>query len=284
MSVISKIKNAIFMLRNDPTSFCSRGIFEINSILSRRKAIKKKINGVLFEFDLSYAPVIRNMLLGKYEIKVRNVMQKILHPGDTFIDVGANIGYFTAIAAGLVGESGEVHSFEPVPKYFQKLKKLSELNPNYKIRVNNYALGEIEGTSLMDVSATADIGLNTMVVGLMKSENREVSIEIPVKRLDVYIKEYQLKSIALIKIDVEGFEFFVLKGLRNFFMNTAVLPYIICEITPTAYSLLGSKLSDLFSYMQQHNYYPFDLTTDRVLDYSYVKQQGLINVLFKHII
>lgn len=285
MSVISKIRNAIFMLINSPTSFCSRVIFETRSILSLPpQCVKKRINGILFEFDLGYTPATRNMFLGKYEIKERALMKKILHRGDTFIDVGASIGYLSAIGAGLVGQSGEVHCFEPVPESYQRLQELAVLNPDYTIITNPCALGEEEGTGQIDISIVTDIGLNTLVSGLMKPETRQQSIAVPVRRLDNYIKEHKLNNIALVKIDVEGFEFSVLKGLRDFFVRSHFLPSIICEITPSAYPLLDYQLSDLFDYMQDFSYYPFSLdNTDKKLDYSHIKNKPLINVLFKHI-
>jgi len=102
---------------------------------------KRRLKGVAFEFDFSLSPFLKAMYFDWYECDVINFMKSTLKPGDTFIDIGANIGYITAIGASLVGKTGEVHSFEPAPPYFQRLKKLSKMNPDYKIIINQCALG-----------------------------------------------------------------------------------------------------------------------------------------------
>lgn len=87
-----------------------------------------------------------------YEPETTFLMRRILREGDIFIDVGANIGYFTAIGAALVGKTGEVHSFEPAPFIFSYLKKLALKNPNYKIVPNQCAAGDKIGTFKMSYS------------------------------------------------------------------------------------------------------------------------------------
>ena len=64
--------------------------------------------------------MVRYMYTGSYEIETYLALKKFLKPGDTFIDIGGNIGYITALAAGIVGKTGEVHAFEPIKKYFSE--------------------------------------------------------------------------------------------------------------------------------------------------------------------
>jgi len=81
--------------------------------------------GVSYEFDFSDTalldsfqhsqPAIKAMLHGSYEPTLRKVMRRHLTPGGVFVDAGANIGYISAVGASLVGPTGHVHSFEPVP-------------------------------------------------------------------------------------------------------------------------------------------------------------------------
>lgn len=103
---------------------------------------RKKINGILFEFDSNYDSAIKLMHSGSYEVLTLEAIRKYLNKGDTFIDVGANIGWFSAIALGLVGKNGQVHSFEPVPQNFYRLQEMGSFNREYNISVNQCALGE----------------------------------------------------------------------------------------------------------------------------------------------
>ena len=158
-------------------------------------------------------------------------------------------------------------------KDFQKLEKMALMNPGYRIVVNPSALGEERGIANIDVTSRPNIGWNTMVPNLMSSNSRKESICVPMIRLDQYIKERSLDKISLIKIDAEGFEFPVLKGLRRYFENTDPLPVIICEIAPSAYPLLGYTLVQLSEYMKRYNYHAFSvLDTHAKVDITSLKQ------------
>ena len=235
-----KIMKAASLLASNPRLFFKRLVGEIKATRQLPKSpIQKKINGIIFEFDFDYDPAIKRMYFGIYELETVEVMKKVLKIGDTFLDAGANIGYLSAIGGGLVGKTGQVHSFEPVPEYFQRLKKVAMMNRDYKIVVNQCALGEERGRAKIDVTNLPNIGWNTIVPGFMSNATRKKSIEVPVYRLDDYIKEKGLDKISLIKIDTEGFEFPVLKGLQGYFESTGHRPVILCEIAPPAYPLLG---------------------------------------------
>lgn len=83
----------------------------------------------------------------------------------------------------------------------------------------------------------------------------------------------------MIKIDVEGFEFPVLKGVSDFLRNAHHRPAILCEIGTEVCKLLGYQLKDLFDYMKEFGYMSFDLNNKR-LEWSDIK--GLCNILFRH--
>ncbi len=243
--------------------------------------IQRKLNGITYIFDFKNYPRMSTLYLGLYSTRLVNVLLKHLKKGDIFIDVGAHIGYITAIGAGIVGKQGQVHSFEPVPVYFEKLLELSRLNKDYQIFVNNFALGETLGTSNIDLNKKVK-GWNTIVPGFMDITGIEETIKINVKRLDDYIFEKNIKNISLIKIDVEGFELPVLKGLTRYFeTNKEKLPRIIVEIAPNAYPLLGYTLDDLENFMKKYSYYAFSLDEIAKIDVTKIKRT--IDVLFKQL-
>lgn len=248
---------------------------------------EKNINGVIFSLNFDY-PIdeifLKQVCFDCYEVSLTEMMKKILKPGDTFIDIGANIGNLTALGASLVGKDGEVHSFEPIPLYFQKLRELTKKNPSYKISINNCALGEKTGVSKIDFAKPPHIGGSTMVAGVFKSDNiakdgMEI-IEVPMMRVDQYFKDRGLKKISLIKIDVEGFEFPVLKGLKNYFETTPNRPVIICEITPSAYPALGESRLQLIEYMKNYGYRAYNIMNPK-LKIDITKFKEGTNVVFK---
>lgn len=224
-----------------------------------KSSVQKRINGILFEFNFNLDPKIEEMYFNYYEPEVVEIMKMVLKPGDIFIDVGASIGYLSAVGAGFIGKDGQVHSFEPVPQYFQQLKNMAENNPDYKIIVNQCALGEKEEIANIDLTNLSNIGWNTMVQDRMKDEIRKETLKVPVYRLDAYIKQKEISRISLIKIDVEGFESSVLKGLSNYFQNTNYRPVIICEIVKSAYPALKYTLTQLIEYMKKYNYSTYSI-------------------------
>ncbi len=257
------------LLASNPKMFCKvLGCKLIRILPSPHGSIVKKINGVVFEFDFdAYGPQMKTMHWGAYEPLTIDVMRKFLKEGDIFIDVGASVGFLTATGAGLVGKAGEVHSFEPAPRESQRLEKLSQANPLYKIVVNSCAAGAHPGWATLDVSGLPWIGWNTLVPNFMRREAWKESLRVPVIRLDDYIKNKigtESDRISLIKIDTEGFKFGVLEGLRGYFESSSHRPAILCEVTPRLYpALLGRTLDEFSCYMEAYGYRCFDLFNPR---------------------
>lgn len=210
----------------------------------------KTINGIKFEFDLDLSPHVCLWYVGAAENSTVELMKRFLKKGDTFIDIGANIGYISALAAGLVGKEGQVHCFEPVPKYYAMLRRFAENNKDYKICTNECALGDRNGDAAMDV--TEGLGMSTLVQGLRRKDLIEQTIEIKVERLDDYIFENRLENISMIKLDVEGYELNVLKGLSKYLKTEEAQKTAICvEIMPYAYKYLGYTLHDLAVFLEE---------------------------------
>lgn len=246
-----------------------------------KRNIIKEINGIKYEFSFNLnSHYIKRMYFNIYEFDLMKIMKDNLNKGDVFFDIGANVGYISAVGICLVGKLGQVHSFEPVPQYALNLKKMKELNPEYTFFANNCACSDKKGFSKIDLS-TSNIGWNTMVPNFMEKNDRNKSISVPMCRLDDYICKNNLKKIALIKIDTEGYELKVLKGLQGYFDETqpADRPPIYCEIAPAAYPLLQLSLKSLSKYMEQYSYYAFDSRDiSKRIDIS--KLEKTTNVLF----
>jgi len=245
----------------------------------------KNIGKIIFDFNFDF-PIgddyFYQMYFNFYEIATIEFIKKTLKEGDIFLDIGTNIGYVAAVAADLVGKNGEVYAFEPIPLYFESLKRLALNNPKYHIIANQCALGEDNGQTKIDFAKPPNIGGSSMASGVLPSSIPRDTIEVPVMRLDDYIEQKKIKKdkIALIKIDVEGFEFPVLKGLRKYFENTKHRPEIICEITPSAYPLLGASRQELIIYMKQYGYEAYNIMAPwRKVDITKFKEGT--NVVFK---
>jgi len=148
---------------------------------------------------------------GNFELDEISFVNNILKDGDVFIDIGSNIGLFSLIASNLVGRNGKVISFEPSPKTFKRLEENIELNELQNVKLNNIGLSDKKGTLKLHVSENGHDAWDTFASDLnnIKYQN---SIEVNINTLDNEIENIGVNNIKLIKIDVEGWEKFVLLG------------------------------------------------------------------------
>ncbi|MGH9757713.1 MAG: FkbM family methyltransferase, partial [Candidatus Acidiferrales bacterium] len=153
---------ATTLLARNPALFCRVALSKLSTARKMPALpVRRMISDIAFEYDLEGYRGTAPMYFGSYALLIVEAMKRFLPRGGTFIDVGANIGYLSAVAAGLVGPTGEVHCFEPVPAYVERLDRLARLNPHHKIKVNACAAGEIPGKSTIYV--TEEAGQSTMV-------------------------------------------------------------------------------------------------------------------------
>jgi FkbM family methyltransferase len=127
------------------------------------------------------------MYRGDYEPASVRLLRRFLHAGDTFVDVGANMGYLAAVGLDCVGPSGSVHAFEPVPELYDRLTRLGTLNPGYRLLAHPCALSDAEGQAGIHVNRSGNIGWNTMVPGFMKPTEVARVADVSTRRLDQYL-------------------------------------------------------------------------------------------------
>jgi FkbM family methyltransferase len=248
----ARARRTATLLTRNPRLFCQVMARKLGTIRRVPATSSRRFNGVLFECSSREA----SMYFGSYAPLVVDAMRRLLKPGDIFFDVGANVGYLSAIAAGLVGTGGQVHAFEPASEHFVRLARLAQLNPKHTVVANACAAGEADAAATIYV--TYESGQSTLVDSYKRPEEIARSREVPVVRLDSYIEQAGIDDVALIKIDVEGYELPVLKGLERYF-RTGRRPAIICEVAPRAYPLLGNTISDLSQYISSLGYSAFDV-------------------------
>jgi FkbM family methyltransferase len=201
------------------------------------------------------------MMTGSYDIILQEFLRKHLRAGDTVIDGGSNVGYISATAASFVGPSGVVHGFEPLEECYARLQVLASLNPHYHFFFNNAALGE--GNGILPIRCPQGDARNaTLVPGKEFTDIRQV----PVKRLDDYIAAHvrSPEKIRIIKLDVQGFEYLVLRGLEKFFAGTTLRPIIACDLKPWEMQNIGYTLDDFDRYMKKFGYRTFDIVRENV--------------------
>ncbi|MGM0745764.1 FkbM family methyltransferase [Rhodohalobacter sp.] len=203
----------------------------------------------------------RKIITRNYEIEVTEAIQSILQKKDVFIDVGANIGYFSRQAAELVGGDGRVVSIEPGFQNFTSLIK----NTIHYPQVIPLLIAMDQESLLVDLNLSTHSSCHS----LMSTENylSKKSRTVPTLTLDfIWDKYLDRNPIKLIKIDVEGAEIRVLEGAEDCLKNGAI-QHIILEFCP---EIMHSDEIDPMQYFNLLSEF-FDL---KVLGRDYKPQGG----------
>jgi FkbM family methyltransferase len=203
---------------------------------------KTHFKGVQYELDMSLHRMMKKYFFHTHEMFLERIFDRCLVAGSIFVDIGANCGYWSAKAASLVGPSGEVHAFEPVPQYFSMVRRLAELNPDYRIIANQIACGARSETLSMTVvgpgpanfdNYDTNIGSSSLAAGFL-DHARELTEQIAVQVIpfDAYVRQHNLDldRVGLVKIDVEGFESAVFDGMQDLLTKEGRKVPILCEI------------------------------------------------------
>ncbi|MGB8197874.1 MAG: FkbM family methyltransferase [Acidimicrobiales bacterium] len=164
--------------------------------------------------DVTILPSLMN---NTYEVLELELMEFLLKPGMTVIDVGANVGIHTSIAARSVAPSGTVYGFEPVPENFEILVGNLARNQLTNVTLEALAVGNEVGHSTMYLEEHS-IGTHSLLRGAHSTPARSVSVS--VTTLDGYFIDHMPDVVDLLKIDVEGYEPNVLQGASTVLERT----------------------------------------------------------------
>ena len=178
------------------------------------------------ERHISVDPITENLVLkGTWEPYTTDVFSKVLREGTTVIDIGANIGYFTLLAASRVGESGKVFAFEPEPQNYALLVK--NINVNGFKNVQPFQKAVSRSTGKMALYLGTQSGTHSL---FSVRETTTKSITVDLVSLDEFFKEKKC-AIDVIKVDVQGAEMDVLMGMQTLIKDNYYLK-IFTEFEP----------------------------------------------------
>src|SRR3990167_2192625 len=176
-----------------------------------------------------------------YEPETRRAFRRIVKPGMTVVDAGANIGYYTLLAAKSMGNSGRVYAFEPDPGYYALLKKNIEVNRLNKIvELFQSAVGNAENKStffLGNLTANSFFSLPGVTT--------DKTIVVDVVSLDKFFSARNWPSVNVIKLDIEGSEKTALDGMRGLLKRNKDINIII-EVNPAFLEAAGTTAEELF--------------------------------------
>ncbi len=163
---------------------------------------------------------------GMWEKNETRVFKKLLRSGMVVLDIGANVGYYTLLAAEAVGASGRVYAFEPEPSRFRLLEKNIQANGLKNVSPVSKAISNKTGTARLYLNPRK----NPADHRLFDSSDHRESIDVETTRIDDFFKD-QVRPIHVIKMDIQGSEVAALEGMRETIRRNKEL-VIITEFWP----------------------------------------------------
>jgi FkbM family methyltransferase len=256
----------------------------MSATLRRQEAIISNLNllHTRLGFDLLVDPGdYLSVLLtrdGVFEAPETDLVTRILRPGDICIDAGCHVGYYSCLFAKLVGEKGRVYSFDANPQACNSTRRNLGLNGLYFAEVIQTALADIEGMTSFHISTDDQTGLSSLgPIPICKE-----TISVLCLRLEAFLDERRVDSVRLLKLDVEGAEEIVLRGLGRF-LAAHVIDYILVECFDERLQLLETSAEKVAGILKSAGYTPWEYGIENPAGWSQateVRSRGDCNYLF----
>jgi FkbM family methyltransferase len=192
---------------------------------------------------------------GTYENEINKLIRISLKPGDVALDIGANIGLQSIRMSACTGDTGKVYAFEPLSYLQEKFSKNVALNKAGNVKLFPFALSNIESEADFTVNS------NSWNQGTFSIGNSGNGLEIQhvlIKVADELPEIKSLNRLGLVKIDVEGFEYQVLLGLKQTLKKHK--PRIIFEYDSNYWLSNDQNINDCFSFLNTLGYTIYQIT------------------------
>jgi FkbM family methyltransferase len=204
------------------------------------------IFGANLELDLTNY-VDRTIFMGCYEPLNTSLFKRILGSRGTMVDVGANIGYFTLLAAHLVGMDGKVIAIEAHPSNFEILLSAIKRNGLEQVVPLNIGLSDEDGSGQVIMANQSEFANRT---ASMVPQAGLSGPTVSVRRFDDCISDWKIETIDLLKVDVDGFETKVIRGATES-LRSGRIKNLIIELNEDWLYASGSSAAELTSLLTE---------------------------------
>jgi FkbM family methyltransferase len=208
--------------------------------------------GCQFVFDLRDSIARELYFMGSYEPQETSLVRATLREGMTFLDVGAHFGYFTALAARIVGNRGRVISLEPDPRLFAKLKWIADRNQLSQVTPIQIAAAESAGMLKLEGydESAGNYGLSKLVNG---DAAGSYIFDVRAGSIDQILDDLGVNLVDLVKMDIEGAEQLAIRGMSKG-LSAHRYRNIIIELHPRTLEQRGVSVRDVLVLLEQNGY------------------------------
>ncbi len=206
-------------------------------------------NGYKFKIDKNnYGDL--EYFTGESNSTLVNIINKYVSDGDYCLDIGAQKGYVSLHLIGRVGKKGKIYAFEPDPRSREFLNEVLHVNHITNCEIMPYALGDENSRHKFELTKT--LGWSSIYPNELAKSDFEKEIEVEIRKLEDIISANEFEKIKFIKIDCEGSELFVLKGMEDLLCKHKPIMWI--EINKPSLAISGTRPDDIFSFLSKYNY------------------------------
>jgi FkbM family methyltransferase len=178
------------------------------------------------------------------------LFREALKPGMTVIDIGANIGYYTVIAASRVGASGKVIAFEPAPENYAFLKETIAANSFSQVAAYPLAVADKEGELQLNLY-DSNKGKHSLVKDASTAKGFNSSVTVKTVALDNFLRKEHIDRVDVVKMDIEGAESIALQGMNESLSNAKML---FLEFTPSAIQKAGHDPDEVLRLLREKSF------------------------------
>lgn len=190
------------------------------------------------------------LALEGYEPEMRKTLKYYLKPSSTFVDIGANEGFFSILASNLIGPSGKVVAVEPQSRLQAVTHRNFELNHCSNVSLVQYAVSDKECDAELSLSPDT----NTGSTSLNQSTHYHLPMEvIPTIKLSTLFDNSGIDTADLVKMDIEGFEYEAVLGSPELFVTHRIKAFAL-ELHPTALKKRGLDPQDITDFLENCGY------------------------------
>lgn len=245
------------------------GYLPLLRVISEDGLEAREVDGRTMFLDLGDPGLSRRLLvIGEHEPGIESVWRTALSEGMVVVDIGSNFGYYSLMAAEQVGEDGHVHAIEPVPSNYDLLRRNVAANSFENVSTHNLAVGSSNGTETMYLTDASNWGTllewdgesrtSAYMAEKMERQTRE-TIDVETATLPAFVEEHDLETIDAFRMDIEGYEVEVTRGMTDLLDDVESPCWAFIEVHNKHFDDYERVVSDLIETYEACGFRPHSL-------------------------
>ncbi len=221
----------------------------------------------------------RKIKLRLFETKETRFFERCIKEGDICFDVGANVGYYTNLFASITGKSGKVFSVEPLLRNVRLIELATAINQTDEIVKVLRA-----GASSEDSEVSFSFDGDSSYASVKANDGKNAGVVIQCKKIDSIVSDFNLPKIDILKMDVEGWEYHALQGMKDVLADPQKRPRLMMiELYSDHLRKYSSSIADICKFLSGYGYAPHflgNVKQGKLLPFTKEQYDDIYNVFF----